>query len=182
MILDYFTTFTWSLTASTIFATYLNAKQNKYGFLIWGFCNVLWLGVDVTRGIYAQAALYLVFIGFNIYGWCQWKKKDVIVGLQDVIYSQPPVKETILCNAKPLQEIEFDNYLHDLKKIKEDVEACKAEEKKRAIVMEWELLSKKQKKEYFDNGFLSLFVSEFKPLTKDQKKQNLDRLRIIRKG
>ena len=74
--MDYFTTFTWSLTVTTIFATYLNAKQNKYGFLIWGFCNVLWLGVDVTRGIYAQAALYLVFIAFNIYGWVQWQKKE----------------------------------------------------------------------------------------------------------
>jgi len=37
---------------------------------------MLWLGVDFTRGIYAQAALYVVFIGFNIYGWKQWGKKD----------------------------------------------------------------------------------------------------------
>lgn len=74
--MDNFTIFTWALTAVTIAGTYLNSKQNKYGFLVWGLCNMLWLGVDFTRGIYAQAALYVVFIGFNIYGWKQWGKKD----------------------------------------------------------------------------------------------------------
>jgi nicotinamide riboside transporter PnuC len=75
--MDIFTIFTWALTAITIFGTYLNAKQNQYGFIVWGICNMLWLGVDFTRGIYAQAALYVVFIGFNIYGWIQWKKKEL---------------------------------------------------------------------------------------------------------
>ena len=74
--MDSFTIFTWILTSVTILGTYLNSRQNKYGFLIWGICNMLWLTVDFTRGIYAQAALYSVFIGFNIYGWMQWKKKE----------------------------------------------------------------------------------------------------------
>lgn len=72
--MDIFSIFTWSLTAITIFGTYLNSRMNKYGFLVWGLCNLLWLGVDFTRGIYAQAALYIVFIGFNIYGWVKWKE------------------------------------------------------------------------------------------------------------
>jgi len=78
--MDTFAIFTWSLTAVTIFGTYLNSRQNKYGFLVWGLCNLLWLGIDFNRGIYAQAALYVVFIGFNIYGWTQWGKKDKPVG------------------------------------------------------------------------------------------------------
>lgn len=77
--MDNFTIFTWALTAVTIAGTYLNSKQNKYGFLVWGLCNMLWLGVDFTRGIYAQAALYVVFVGFNIYGWKQWGKKEETV-------------------------------------------------------------------------------------------------------
>ncbi len=77
--MDSFTIFTWLLTATTIFGTYLNSRQNKYGFLVWGLCNVLWLSVDFTRGIYAQAALYVVFIGFNVYGWRQWGKKDIVL-------------------------------------------------------------------------------------------------------
>lgn len=74
-LMDCFSIFTWTLTAVTIFGTYLNAKQNHYGFIVWGLCNALWLTVDFTRGIYAQAALYVVFIGFNVYGWNQWKAK-----------------------------------------------------------------------------------------------------------
>jgi len=74
--MDIFSIFTWSLTAITIFGTYLNSRMNKYGFLVWGLCNLLWLGVDFTRGIYAQAALYIVFIVFNIYGWIKWKEKE----------------------------------------------------------------------------------------------------------
>jgi len=70
-----FTTFTWTLTVITIFGTYLNSCQKKLGFLIWGLCNLCWLCVDLSRGIYAQAALYIVFIGFNIYGWKQWTMK-----------------------------------------------------------------------------------------------------------
>jgi len=39
---------------------------------------MLWLGVDFTRGIYAQAALYVVFIGFNVYGWKKWGSVEAI--------------------------------------------------------------------------------------------------------
>lgn len=70
-----FTIFTWCLTATTIYGTLLNSRQNKYGFLVWGLCNLMWLTIDFSRGIYAQAALYMVFIGFNVYGWMQWGKK-----------------------------------------------------------------------------------------------------------
>lgn len=73
--MDRFALFTWTLTVVTIFGTYLNSRQLKDGFLVWGLCNLCWLMVDLSRGIYAQAALYVVFIGFNIYGWIQWTKK-----------------------------------------------------------------------------------------------------------
>lgn len=72
-----FEIFTWSLMAITVFGTFLNARQNVYGFLVWGLCNLCWLVVDLSRGIYAQAALYVVFIGFNIYGWLKWRKNDL---------------------------------------------------------------------------------------------------------
>ena len=70
---------TWILTFITIFGTYLNSRMNKWGFLIWGLCNLVWMGVDFSRGIYAQAALYIVFIGFNIYGWVKWTKNNEII-------------------------------------------------------------------------------------------------------
>jgi hypothetical protein len=71
-----FEIFTWFLTAITIYGTLLNSRQKKMGFLVWGTCNVAWMLIDASRGIWAQAALYAVFISFNIYGWITWSKKE----------------------------------------------------------------------------------------------------------
>jgi nicotinamide mononucleotide transporter len=72
---DGFTLFTWMLTITTIYGAFLNSRQERLGFIVWGLCNLCWLTVDFSRGIYAQCALYIVFIGFNVYGWHQWSKK-----------------------------------------------------------------------------------------------------------
>jgi len=64
--------FSWLLTPLTIIGTYFNSQQKKIGFLIWGICNICWLTIDLYYGIYAQAFLYSIFIGFNIYGWNKW--------------------------------------------------------------------------------------------------------------
>lgn len=71
-----FEIFTWSLTALTIYGTFLNANKRKIGFIVWGLCNCAWLIIDASRGIMAQAALYAVFISFNIYGWLKWSDKE----------------------------------------------------------------------------------------------------------
>jgi hypothetical protein len=73
-----FEIFTWFLTAVTIYGTLLNSRQKKMGFLVWGTCNVAWMLIDANRGIWAQAALYAVFISFNVYGWITWSKKEKV--------------------------------------------------------------------------------------------------------
>ena len=119
--MDNFTIFTWLLTATTIFGTYLNSRQNKYGFLVWGLCNMLWLGVDFNRGIYAQAALYVVFIGFNVYGWRQWGKKDKEV-VHNAIWAPTFTLKTLkskIHNNISLMNNEYDDedyYIRDLSK------------------------------------------------------------------
>lgn len=115
--MDTFTIFTWILTSVTIFGTYLNSRQNKYGFLIWGICNMLWLSVDFTRGIYAQAALYSVFICFNIYGWMQWSKKRRHPLAIDCLHPQH-YQNTIDALQKELHRVSKENY--KLKKRYED--------------------------------------------------------------
>lgn len=73
--MDTFSIVTWTLAAISVVGAYLNAKQKRIGFIVWGLANVFWLFIDGYRGIYAQSALYAVFIGFNIYGWIRWGKK-----------------------------------------------------------------------------------------------------------
>ncbi len=72
--MDTFTIVTSCFAVFSIIGAILNSRQNKYGFVVWGVTNFCWLIVDFSRGIYAQAFLYLVFIGINIYGWCCWNK------------------------------------------------------------------------------------------------------------
>jgi hypothetical protein len=74
--METFTIFTWCLTATTIYGTLLNSQRKKIGFLIWGCCNMAWLLVDASRGIWAQCALYAVFIAFNVYGWVKWTEQE----------------------------------------------------------------------------------------------------------
>jgi nicotinamide riboside transporter PnuC len=74
--MDTFSIFTWCLTAVTIYGTLLNSQRKKVGFLIWGLCNMAWLCVDASRGIWAQCGLYTVFIAFNIYGWMNWTAQE----------------------------------------------------------------------------------------------------------
>lgn len=74
--MDNLTIFTWTMACFSVAGAFLNSRQNKYGFLIWGVCNIFWLLIDFAYGIYAQSALYFVFLGLNVYGWNQWKKKN----------------------------------------------------------------------------------------------------------
>lgn len=74
--MDTFSIFTWSLTVATVYGAFLNSQSKKIGFLVWGICNVAWFAVDASRGIWAQCGLYIVFIGFNVYGWIKWTAKE----------------------------------------------------------------------------------------------------------
>ena len=71
-----FTIFTWVLTLISIIGTLLNCRGKKIGFVIWGIANTCWIFIDLSRGIWAQAFLYIVFIGFNIYGYRMWSQKE----------------------------------------------------------------------------------------------------------
>lgn len=67
-----FDIFTYIVTTLSISGSILNSRQNRWGFVVWGIANMCWIGVDLSRDIYAQAFLYTVFIGLNIYGWINW--------------------------------------------------------------------------------------------------------------
>ncbi|ETZ07101.1 nicotinamide riboside transporter PnuC [Holospora obtusa F1] len=71
-----FTILTWMLSMLSILGAILNSRKNVYGFIVWGIANCAWLVVDFYKEIYAQAFLYSIFIGINIYGWLMWKKEE----------------------------------------------------------------------------------------------------------
>ena len=69
---------TWSLALFAICGVVLNIKKKRICFLIWCFTNVTWAAVDISRDIYAQGFLHIVYLGLSVWGWFQWKKDDEI--------------------------------------------------------------------------------------------------------
>jgi hypothetical protein len=68
--------FPWAVSAVNIMGCYLNAKKNI-------ICWPLWIGSAILNSWYfifykpdyGIAFLWLAYIGFDIYGFFQWRKK-----------------------------------------------------------------------------------------------------------
>ena len=69
------TVITWSLTLLSIFGAILNIKKRRSGFAVYTLANLGWIIVDIYHGIYAQAALFVVFTGLSIWGWIEWGRR-----------------------------------------------------------------------------------------------------------
>jgi nicotinamide riboside transporter PnuC len=65
----------WTLTGLSIFGAILNIKKRRSGFAVYTVANIGWVMVDVYYGIYAQAALFVVFTGLSTWGWIEWGRK-----------------------------------------------------------------------------------------------------------
>ncbi len=66
---------TWSLTALSIVGAVLNIKKKRSGFAVYTIANVGWVIVDIYHGIYAQAALFVIFTVLSSWGWIEWGRK-----------------------------------------------------------------------------------------------------------
>ena len=64
------------LTGLSIVGAVLNIKKRRSGFAVYTVANVGWIIVDLYNGIYAQAALFLVFTALSTWGWIEWGKKE----------------------------------------------------------------------------------------------------------
>jgi len=67
--------FIWCNTFVAIFGTYLNARQNRTGFVIWAITNGIFVVYNLYLGVYPQALLFTVYFGLAIFGWISWGKK-----------------------------------------------------------------------------------------------------------
>jgi len=65
----------WTLTVVSIVAAVLNIKKKRSSFAIYTVANIGWITVNIYHGIYAQAALFLVFTGLSTWGWIEWGRK-----------------------------------------------------------------------------------------------------------
>jgi nicotinamide riboside transporter PnuC len=67
----------WIVTGLSILGTILNIKKKQICFVIWLITNLLWCAYDISIKNYAQAGLFLVYVGLAIWGIVEWRKKKV---------------------------------------------------------------------------------------------------------
>ncbi|NGX33831.1 MAG: hypothetical protein K1060chlam1_00172 [Candidatus Anoxychlamydiales bacterium] len=66
--------FIWFNTVVAIMGTILNAKQLRFGFILWMMTNGVFVVYNVYIGSFQQAALFSVYFGLAVYGWISWGK------------------------------------------------------------------------------------------------------------
>jgi nicotinamide riboside transporter PnuC len=67
-------TWTWILTALSVFGVILNIKKNRWGFACWMVTNAGWMIVDFRAGIYSQSAMFAIYFCLASWGMAEWKK------------------------------------------------------------------------------------------------------------
>ena len=67
--------FIWFNTCIAIIGTFLNAKQVRFGFVLWMATNAIFAIYDIYITSYPQAALFTVYFGLALFGWINWGKK-----------------------------------------------------------------------------------------------------------
>ncbi|KKM16721.1 hypothetical protein LCGC14_1682980 [marine sediment metagenome] len=64
----------WFNTAVAIIGTILNAKQLRFGFILWMLTNGVFVVYNLYINSYQQAALFSVYFGLAVYAWISWGK------------------------------------------------------------------------------------------------------------
>ena len=66
----------WVVTIASIIGTVANVYKKSWCFIVWASTNFMWVVYNIHKEIYAQAALWVVYFGLSVWGWCKWKKSD----------------------------------------------------------------------------------------------------------
>ncbi|OGN59749.1 MAG: hypothetical protein A3F40_03980 [Chlamydiae bacterium RIFCSPHIGHO2_12_FULL_27_8] len=65
----------WLNTIFAIVGTVLNAKQVRFGFVIWMVTNLVFLVNNIYIKSYPQSGLFFVYFVLAVYGWVSWGKQ-----------------------------------------------------------------------------------------------------------
>ena len=64
--------FAWILAVMSVAGAILNARKNRWGFVIWIIGNFGWIVVDIMCGLYEQIIVWVMLTGTSIYGFYVW--------------------------------------------------------------------------------------------------------------
>lgn len=64
----------WIAAAISFIGVYLNIAKNKWCFVIWMFGNGIWIYINFTSELPAQAITFIGYSLCNVYGFYKWTK------------------------------------------------------------------------------------------------------------
>ncbi|OPX85598.1 MAG: Nicotinamide mononucleotide transporter [Pelotomaculum sp. PtaB.Bin104] len=67
---------TWFAFILAVTGNALVVLKIRAAFWVWSVANVIWIWFAVGRRDWAQAAMFVVYIGMNIWGYVKWKTPD----------------------------------------------------------------------------------------------------------
>lgn len=60
----------------SIVGAILNARKNKWGFIVWICGNFGWIAADIIYEMYAQIPVWVVFTLTATYGFRRWSREE----------------------------------------------------------------------------------------------------------
>lgn len=66
----------WAVALVALFGTWLNVQRDRRCFYIWTATNSFWIIYDTIHGLYAQVALFTVYLILSLMGIKKWRRED----------------------------------------------------------------------------------------------------------
>ena len=63
------------LTAASLIATFMSARKWRQNWYLWGFADLLYVGLYIYKDLYVTALLYGLFVILCLIGWREWTKQ-----------------------------------------------------------------------------------------------------------
>lgn len=66
--------FSWAIALLALIGNWLNIQKDRRCFYIWTATNLFWIIYDAIHGLYAQVALFTVYLILSIMGIRKWRR------------------------------------------------------------------------------------------------------------
>lgn len=68
--------FSWAVALLALIGTWLNVQRDRRCFYIWACTNTFWIIYDAMHGLYAQVALFAIYLILSLMGIKKWRREN----------------------------------------------------------------------------------------------------------
>ncbi len=82
-----------------LIGTIINARANKWGFVLWTISNLYMAYINYRAGLYAIGTLFVIYFLLAIYGLYNWSKKEEKKINKTYVMFDPDFEEIVCQNC-----------------------------------------------------------------------------------